>query len=162
MKNATDNASDMFNALRRTYNRAHAKRKSRRKSPRSSAVLQHWNKPRILLWPPQSQPERTSVRSSRSFRTRARRRIRIRKSSRDAHNALRLTATAASGQQINVTVEVRQHIGRETGTPQSPVASDRRCRAWNGNDRCTGASISVPVGGSGPRPYSQRARGARR
>src|SRR5580698_5727639 len=62
----------------------------------------------------------------------------------ELYNALRITATAASGQQLNVVVEVQQHIGRNQVRAVAMSSTDGVERGMEVVD--TGAAISVPVG----------------
>jgi F-type H+-transporting ATPase subunit beta len=62
----------------------------------------------------------------------------------ELYNALRITATAPDGTQINVVAEVQQHIGRNTVRAVAMSSTDAVVRGMDVLD--TGAAISVPVG----------------
>jgi F-type H+/Na+-transporting ATPase subunit beta len=59
-------------------------------------------------------------------------------------NALRITATSETGQQIDVTAEVQQHIGRNQVRAVAMSTTDAVVRGMEVVD--TGQSITVPVG----------------
>jgi len=62
----------------------------------------------------------------------------------ELYNALEINATTDSGQQINVTVEVQQHIGRNQVRAVAMSSTDAVVRGMEVVD--TGGPISVPVG----------------
>jgi len=62
----------------------------------------------------------------------------------ELYNALEINATTDSGQQIHVTVEVQQHIGRNQVRAVAMSSTDAVVRGMEVID--TGAPISVPVG----------------
>jgi F-type H+-transporting ATPase subunit beta len=62
----------------------------------------------------------------------------------DIYNALRLTGTTESGQEINLVAEVQQHIGRGQVRAVSMSSTDGVTRGMDAVD--TGEAISVPVG----------------
>ncbi len=62
----------------------------------------------------------------------------------EIYNALRITGTAPDGAQINVTVEVQQHVGRNQVRTVAMSSTDSVVRGMEVLD--TGAPISVPVG----------------
>jgi len=62
----------------------------------------------------------------------------------EIYNALRLTGTTDSGQEINLVAEVQQHIGRGQVRAVSMSSSDGVTRGMEVLD--TGSSITVPVG----------------
>src|SRR5215212_6893060 len=62
----------------------------------------------------------------------------------ELYNALVIDATTDSGQQIHVTVEVQQHIGRNQVRAVAMSTTDAVVRGMEVLD--TGAPISVPVG----------------
>ena len=62
----------------------------------------------------------------------------------ELYNALEINATTDSGQEINVTVEVQQHIGRNQVRAVAMSSTDAVVRGMEVVD--TGGPISVPVG----------------
>jgi F-type H+/Na+-transporting ATPase subunit beta len=62
----------------------------------------------------------------------------------ELYNALEINATTDSGQEIHVTVEVQQHIGRNQVRAVAMSSTDAVVRGMEVVD--TGAAISVPVG----------------
>jgi F-type H+/Na+-transporting ATPase subunit beta len=62
----------------------------------------------------------------------------------ELYNALEINATTDSGQEIHVTVEVQQHIGRNQVRAVAMSSTDAVVRGMEVID--TGAAISVPVG----------------
>jgi len=62
----------------------------------------------------------------------------------DIYNALTLTATSESGQEVSLTAEVQQHIGRGQVRAVSMSSTDGVTRGMDVVD--TGGAISVPVG----------------
>ena len=62
----------------------------------------------------------------------------------ELYNALEINATTDSGQEIRVTVEVQQHIGRNQVRAVAMSSTDAVVRGMEVVD--TGAAISVPVG----------------
>jgi F-type H+-transporting ATPase subunit beta len=62
----------------------------------------------------------------------------------ELYNALTINATTDSGQEIRVTVEVQQHIGRNQVRAVAMSSTDAVVRGMDVED--TGAAISVPVG----------------
>src|SRR3982751_6451338 len=62
----------------------------------------------------------------------------------ELYNALTINATTDSGQEIHVTVEVQQHIGRNQVRAVAMSSTDAVVRGMEVVD--TGAPISVPVG----------------
>ncbi|MGZ8491787.1 MAG: F0F1 ATP synthase subunit beta, partial [Gemmatirosa sp.] len=62
----------------------------------------------------------------------------------EIYNALRITGTAPDGSQINVVVEVQQHVGRNMVRAVAMSTTDAVVRGMDVVD--TGAAISVPVG----------------
>jgi F-type H+/Na+-transporting ATPase subunit beta len=62
----------------------------------------------------------------------------------EIYNALRITATTASGTKISVVAEVQQHIGRNQVRAVAMSTTDSVIRGMEVLD--TGAAISVPVG----------------
>ena len=62
----------------------------------------------------------------------------------EIYNAIRITATTASGTKINVVAEVQQHIGRNQVRAVAMSTTDSVVRGMDVID--TGAPISVPVG----------------
>ena len=64
----------------------------------------------------------------------------------ELYNALEINATTDSGQEINVTVEVQQHIGRNQVRAVAMSSTDAVVRGMEVVD--TGGPISVPVGGA--------------
>jgi F-type H+-transporting ATPase subunit beta len=62
----------------------------------------------------------------------------------ELYNALTINATTDSGQEIHVTVEVQQHIGRNQVRAVAMSSTDAVVRGMEVID--TGAAISVPVG----------------
>jgi F-type H+-transporting ATPase subunit beta len=62
----------------------------------------------------------------------------------EIYNALRITGTAPDGSQINVVVEVQQHVGRNMVRAVAMSTTDAVVRGMDVID--TGAAISVPVG----------------
>src|SRR5678816_1228168 len=62
----------------------------------------------------------------------------------ELYNALEIHTTTDSGQQIRVTVEVQQHIGRNQVRAVAMSSTDAVVRGMEVVD--TGAAISVPVG----------------
>jgi F-type H+-transporting ATPase subunit beta len=64
----------------------------------------------------------------------------------ELYNALEINATTDSGQEIHVTVEVQQHIGRNQVRAVAMSSTDAVVRGMEVVD--TGGPISVPVGGA--------------
>ena len=62
----------------------------------------------------------------------------------EIYNALRIVGTAPDGEQIDVTVEVQQHVGRNQVRAVAMSSTDAVVRGMDVID--TGAPISVPVG----------------
>src|SRR6476661_7867742 len=62
----------------------------------------------------------------------------------EIYNALRIVGRTDSGQDINVTVEVQQHIGRNQVRAVAMSSTDAVVRGMNVED--TGGPITVPVG----------------
>src|ERR687889_2440876 len=62
----------------------------------------------------------------------------------ELYNALEINATTDSGQQIHVTVEVQQHIGRNQVRAVAMSSTDAVVRGMDVVD--TGSPITVPVG----------------
>ncbi|MEN3273565.1 MAG: F-type H+/Na+-transporting ATPase subunit beta, partial [Actinomycetota bacterium] len=62
----------------------------------------------------------------------------------ELYNALQINATTDSGQEIHVTVEVQQHIGRNQVRAVAMSSTDAVVRGMEVVD--TGAAITVPVG----------------
>src|SRR2546421_12819635 len=62
----------------------------------------------------------------------------------ELYNALQIHATTDSGQKINVTVEVQQHIGRNQVRAVAMSSTDAVVRGMRVED--TGGPITVPVG----------------
>ncbi len=62
----------------------------------------------------------------------------------DIYNALRIQGTTESGQEVDVTVEVQQHVGRSQARAVAMSSTDGLVRGMKVED--TGQAISVPVG----------------
>ncbi|TVP79036.1 MAG: F0F1 ATP synthase subunit beta, partial [Gemmatimonadales bacterium] len=62
----------------------------------------------------------------------------------DIYNALRIRGTTESGREVDVTVEVQQHIGRSQVRAVAMSSTDGLVRGMDVVD--TGQAISVPIG----------------
>ena len=149
MKNATDNASDILQTLRRTYNTA---RQAQITQEIAEIVWRRRRALRFFITP--SNPNENITMATTAAPTSVGKIVQVigpvidvefeADTLPELYNALRIKAIAPDGNEIDVVVEVQQHIGRNQVRTVAMSSTDGVTRGMDVVD--TGAAISVPVG----------------